>query len=181
MVGVVQRLPVLYREKRRGGEDNSSSQQTKEPNQAPNPEQQPAPPVPVESEAIASNSPQQPTPSIGDTVSSPDGQRGVVELIYEDGQFGVQFDGYFMMWKPNELTLVSAAESPEFASPAGEEKKQSAAPTFEVGQPVQSKKGFKSGTVQGFAKNGRLIVEWRAGRKQTQTETVAPADVELLG
>jgi hypothetical protein len=47
---------------------------------------------PQESKAIAPNQAQQPAPKIGDTVVAPDGQRGIVGMIYPDGQLGVEFE-----------------------------------------------------------------------------------------
>lgn len=47
------------------------------------------------------------TLKIGDRVSDLNGQLGIVELLYPDGEVGVAHDnGQFKMWKPSELTIV---------------------------------------------------------------------------
>ena len=48
-------------------------------------------------------------PKVGDTVCIPNGQLGVVEMVYPDGQLGVTYNGglRFAMWEPSQLMVVS--------------------------------------------------------------------------
>lgn len=52
-------------------------------------------------------------PHCGDTVRLPDGQLGVVDMIYPDGQIGVSYDEgcKFSSWQPSELTIVDETPS----------------------------------------------------------------------